>query len=59
MDAIWDRHAGQAGGYLDGDAFGVEGLGGLVGPVGLFVVDPGQDHGVFVELLEAARGEHG
>ncbi|GHH95389.1 hypothetical protein GCM10017779_58460 [Streptomyces capillispiralis] len=44
VDAIWDRHAGQAGGDLGGDPFGVEGLGGRVGPVGLrkVLVSPGE-----------------
>ncbi|BBC30841.1 hypothetical protein SGFS_021350 [Streptomyces graminofaciens] len=37
----------------------MQGVGGLVGPVGLFVVDPGQDHGVVVEVLEAAGGQEG
>ncbi|MEU9734461.1 hypothetical protein [Streptomyces sp. NPDC048002] len=47
----------QRGCDLGADALIGEFLIGLIGPVGLFMVDAGQDHGVFVEGLEAPAGQ--
>ncbi|WP_329343636.1 hypothetical protein OG252_45180 [Streptomyces sp. NBC_01352] len=49
----------QAGPDLCGDAFGVQSVGGLPGPVRLLAIDPGQDHGALVERVEAAGGQEG